>query len=285
MSPEANQDAGAGRRYLEDVPYVHPKDLGEDERLNLQHHIVKYALKGNYVAPLGENVTHILDMGSGTGIWGQEVAHQFPAASVFGLDLEPPRPLSSAASTTSSPPPNYHFVQGNVLQGLPFPDDSFDFTHQRLLIGAIPAQDWPRVVQELARVTRPGGWVELLETGVTVPNAGPVTKQMFKWMRDACLLRGIDLSRAEEIGLLLTQAGLGQVRQQVIDAPFGAWDTQVGVLMERNTLAGYEGLKPVLCKLLHIDPAEFDRQLATAPLEWKERRTLVRFYVAYGQVE
>src|SRR5438067_108538 len=115
MSTEANQDAGAGRRYREDVPYVLPKDLGEDERLNLQHYILRYVLKGNYVAPLGERVTHILDVGSGSGIWGQEIAQQFPAASVFGVDLESPRPLSSAASATSLPPPNYHFVQGNVL--------------------------------------------------------------------------------------------------------------------------------------------------------------------------
>src|SRR5260370_21837646 len=114
--------------------------------------------------------TKILDVGSGSGIWAQEVAHQFPAASVFGLDLEPPRPLSSAASATSSPP-NYHFVQGNVLQGLPFPDDTFDFTHQRMLVVAIPAQDWPRVVQERARVTRPGCLVALLAFSITGPNA------------------------------------------------------------------------------------------------------------------
>jgi SAM-dependent methyltransferase len=284
MSAEANQDAGAGRRYREDVPYVLPKDLGEDERLNLQHAIFRYALKGNYAVPLSKNLTHILDMGSGSGIWGQEIARQFPAASVFGLDLEPPRPLSSAESATSSPPPNYHFVQGNVLQGLPFFDDTFDFTHQRMLVVAIPAQDWPRVVQELARVTRPGGWIELLETGTTILNAGPATEQLFQWSQDTCLSRGIDLTRVEEIGMLLTQAGLRQVRQQPIDIPLGAWDTQVGVLMERNGIAGYEAIKPAICKLLHVAPVEFDRQLATAQREWKEQHALGRFYLAYGQV-
>ncbi len=92
------------------------------------------------------------------------------------------------------------------------------------------------------------------------------------------------MSRAEEIGMLLTQAGLKQVRQQSNDLPLGAWDTQVGVLMERNAIAIFETLKPAISKLLHIDPAEFDRQLATAPREWKERHALNRFYVAYGQV-
>jgi ubiquinone/menaquinone biosynthesis C-methylase UbiE len=285
MSPEANQEVGNGRRYRKDVPYVLPKDLGEEKRLDLQHHVFRYLLKGNYVAPLGERVTHILDVGSGTGIWGQEVASQFPATSVFGLDLEPPRPLSPAVSGPSSPPPpNYHFVQGNVLQGLPFRDDTIDFTHQRFLVGAIPTQDWPRVVQELARVTRPGGWIELLEFSITIANAGPVTEQLYKWLQDICLSRGIDLTRAEEIDMLLTQAGLRQVRQQPIDVPLGAWDTQVGVLIERNAIAGFEGLKPGICKLLQIDLAEFDRQLATASLQWKEQHAFQRFYLAFGQV-
>ena len=90
------------------------------------------------------------------------------------------------------------------------------------------------MVQELVRVTCPGGWVELLEASITIFNAGPATEQLYKWMRDACLSRGIDLSRAEEIGKLLTQAGLRQVRQQAIDVPLGAWDAQVGVLMEKR---------------------------------------------------
>src|SRR5947209_3078704 len=125
MSGEANQDVGNGRRYLDEVPYVLPKDLGEEERLKLQHDIIKYALKGNYVAPVGEGVTRILDMGSGTGIWGREVALQNPLASVFGVDLEPPHTVSDAAGILSWPP-NYHFVQGDVLQRLPFTDDTFD---------------------------------------------------------------------------------------------------------------------------------------------------------------
>ncbi|MFL5626689.1 MAG: class I SAM-dependent methyltransferase [Ktedonobacteraceae bacterium] len=283
MSIEANQNVGNGRHYRDDVPYLLPMDLGEDERLNLQHFIFRYALKGNHAAPLSKSVTQILDVGSGPGIWGREVALQFPSASVFGVDLEPPHPVSSSTSAPVSPP-NYHFVQGNVLQGLPFSADTFDFTHQRMLVAAIPTQDWSRVVQELARVTRPGGWIELMEYRTPLFNAGPATELLFAWTQDVLLSRGIDLSKTEEMGMMLTQAGLRQVTQQSIDVPCGAWDTQVGVLMERNLIDGFGGIKPVACKLLQIAPAEFDRQLATAVLECKERHTIARFYLVYGQV-
>ena len=62
------------RRHREDVPYALPKDLEEGQRLNLQRYIFRYSLRGNYAAPLPETVTTILDVGSGTGIWGQEMA-------------------------------------------------------------------------------------------------------------------------------------------------------------------------------------------------------------------
>jgi hypothetical protein len=48
----------------------------------------------------------------------------FPCAMVVGLDVVPSKPHQ---------PANYHFVYGNVPQGLPFTDDRFDFVHQRFL--------------------------------------------------------------------------------------------------------------------------------------------------------
>jgi len=59
-------------------------------------------------------------------------------------------------------PPNYAFVAGNILEGLPFADGGFDFVHMRLVFFAIPADRWPFVIGELVRVTRLGaGWNRL----------------------------------------------------------------------------------------------------------------------------
>jgi ubiquinone/menaquinone biosynthesis C-methylase UbiE len=96
------------------------------------------------------------DVGCGTGRWVIEMARTFPGAQVVGLDIEPPQ-------SGQILPPNARFVQANLLDGLPFADRSFDFTHQRLMVLAIPAAHWSAVVGELVRVTHPGGWVELLE--------------------------------------------------------------------------------------------------------------------------
>lgn len=60
---------------------------------------------------------------------------------------------------------NYTFVQGNILEQLPFAPMSFDFIHQRMLNFGIPRDKWQHVLQELLRVTRLGGWIELMEWG------------------------------------------------------------------------------------------------------------------------
>ncbi len=47
-------------------------------------------------------------------------------------------------------------------------------------------------VGELGRVTRPGGWVELLEGGDVFLNAGPATQRFFAWWRETSRVRGFE---------------------------------------------------------------------------------------------
>jgi ubiquinone/menaquinone biosynthesis C-methylase UbiE len=108
------------------------------------------------VAPLAKSTRLILDVGTGTGIWPGEMARLFPQAEVIGVDMD-------TALFRSDVPGNCYLRAGNVVTGLPFPDQLFGYTHQRLLTAAVTAANWPGVVRELVRVTRAGGWVELVE--------------------------------------------------------------------------------------------------------------------------
>src|SRR5258708_4957512 len=139
------------------LPYILPKDMREASRLDFQHFLLRVVLGGNYLAPLQQPET-ILDVGSGSGRWALEMARDFPQAHVTACDL------LKQESQGSSAPLNVHFVQGDLLKGLPSPAQSFVFVHQRLLCRAIPRLSWPGVVRELVRVTKPGGWIELVET-------------------------------------------------------------------------------------------------------------------------
>jgi SAM-dependent methyltransferase len=52
------------------------------------------------------------------------------------------------------------------LQPFPFSDGSFDFVMARACSSFIPAARWPQLISEMARVTRPGGRVEVRDFGL-----------------------------------------------------------------------------------------------------------------------
>ena len=271
------------RRHREDVPYALPKDLEEGQRLNLQHYLFRYALRGNYAAPLPEGITDILDVGCGTGIWGQEMARLFPSARVFGLDLEPSQSLSLTASSTTVPS-NYRFVQGNLLEGLPFPNATFQYTHQRMLVMGIPLERWPQAIRELMRVTRSEGWVEVLELGTKIHPAGPATSQLLAWSLNFLKTRGIDSSEMRNLGTMLSQCGLRSVTSHPLDIPLGSWDHHLGVLLEKDIVAAFRAIQHNTCQSEHIRPEQFEHFLQEAIHEWKREQASYRFYLAYGQV-
>jgi ubiquinone/menaquinone biosynthesis C-methylase UbiE len=276
------QEGASGRRFREDVPYALPKDLEEGQRLNFQHYIIRAVLRGNYAAPLNQSVSNILDVGSGTGIWGHEMAQAFPQARVYGLDLEPPQTISLAASAISVPD-NYHFIQGNVLKGLPFPDNLFDYVHQRLLFLGVPQHSWPTVISELTRVTRPGGWIEIYEADILFPDAGPATRELNSWTTQFMGMRGVDTTQMRQLGNLLKHQGLVNVADHTIEVPLGSWD-RLGQLLEKDYLSGVLALKEPASTALKISPLRYEQVVLAASKEWGQARATYRHYLAYGQV-
>ncbi len=248
--PESGQQSShrffflAGRRHLADAEYMLPKDEGEIHRLDFQHYMLRYALRANFLAPI-RSPASILDVGCGTGRWPREVARTFPVARVVGVDLEPaPSPASTPALDLAAQS-NYKFVAGNVLQGLPFPDASFDFVHQRLLMGAIPAPRWANVVRELVRVTRPGGWVELVEA-LPAAGGGRALATLNVWMLQATARRGVDVAVAHKLPALLQGAGLVGIATRELDLPVGSRRGHLGTMAETQYLSLFESLRGMI---------------------------------------
>lgn len=274
-----------GRSRTAGVPYMLPADMQEINRLDFQHYLLRQAFRGNYTAPVGQPRS-ILDVGSGTGRWAREMAAEFPLASVVGFDIASPpaddEPRGEGAA--SGLPPNERFVQGNVLEGLPFPDASFDFVHMRLMVLALPADRWPFVVRELVRVTRPGGWVESVEYGGE-RNGGPAIMQLMRWGTQASALRGIDTAYSTKVGALLREARLGHVRTFEVDLPLGAYGGRVGVMNGVDLLTAMKALASLYISQGITTEQEFERTLEAAQAEINSRRyrTISPFYIAYGQ--
>lgn len=272
--------AAGGRRHLADVPDLLPKDDQEIHRRDFQHHLLRYTMRGNFAAPISQP-TSILDVGCGTGRWAIEMSGLFPTANVIGLDIVPPS--TRVPGYSERLPENFLFVNANLFDGLPFSEGSFDFVHMRLLFTAIPAQRWPHVLGELIRVTRSGGWVELVEGGLPA-SGGPAIDAINRWIAEVSGRRGIDVQIGTQIGAFLQQAGLTDVVFRDIYLPIGRYGGRAGQMTAADTFAMYEGLSSLITAQGITSPQEFDRALAAARMEVDigSRQAVRPFYLAYG---
>ena len=102
--------------------------------------------------------SRILDAGCGTGECASRLAELFPHARVLGVDIIDHH-LDLARSRYVHLAPGLSFEHRSVF-GLDLAGGSFDLTVCRHVIHSIPHPE--RVIAELARVTRRGGYLHLI---------------------------------------------------------------------------------------------------------------------------
>jgi SAM-dependent methyltransferase len=258
-----------------------PFNLAALEPRDGWHYLCRQALQGNYLAPvaLGKQ-SRILDVGTGTGRWAQEMALAFPTVAVCGLDLVGP-PATTAHAPAPPIPINYTFQQGNILKRLPFLDQSFDLVHQRFVLAEIPWVQWYAVLCELVRVTRQGGWIELMEWNYLVLNAGMVTQRWLAWWEAEVQRSGLALAQISTLGALVQQVGLAG-NQFTLDLPLGPWGGPLGELLQHCLLTQLEEVlqRASLAGNIPSDVREFHVHL---PEEWQARKCQVRILLVLAE--
>lgn len=272
-----------GRMRTVGLPYALPRDMEEINRLDFQHYMLRFALRGLYAAPLQQPAS-ILDVGTGTGRWAMDIAQLFPRANVCGVDVNPPPADEQALTGVDVRPANYTFVPGNVLEGLPFNDGQFDFAHMRLLFTAIPGDRWPLAIRELARVTRPGGWVESVET-TGLHNGGPHVDQMMSWIAQMSARRHVDLMNGSRVAEFAEMAGLRNVAASVVNVPTGVWGNRLGNMVATDFIGVCKGYAGLLVNAGLTSQEQFDQTLngMRADLDARRGRCYTPFYVVIGQ--
>lgn len=74
---------------------------------------------------------------------------------------------------TTRPPERITWVQANFLARLPFPNDEFDFVHAKRIARGVPEDRWDALLEEIARVMKPGGAFEMIEEDLFFPGKQP----------------------------------------------------------------------------------------------------------------
>jgi ubiquinone/menaquinone biosynthesis C-methylase UbiE len=244
-----------GRRML-NVPYVMPKDEREEGRLDLQHHLLKVAAQGNYRAPVRE-LHAILDVACGTGIWSREMALQYPTARVVGFDYDR-APLERAQEILGPRgqfPANFRFVEANMFERFPFEEGEFDYTFSRFLVVATPTDKWAHIVGEMVRVTRRGGYVEMVDMQQFPVTESPAYQRVLAAAADLVQKRGMATGVEHTLKGHLEHAGLQRIQERAFQVGKKSREQR---LLIADLLAGHRNLKGALVKLGYFSETEFD---------------------------
>ncbi|RHZ83283.1 hypothetical protein Glove_97g87 [Diversispora epigaea] len=248
-----------GRRYHNEKnsSYFLPNDDKECDRLHLQHFLIKYIRQGNFSAPvkdiLNKEGSKVLDVGCGAGSWTFDMAIDYPKSQIVGIDMSP-IPLSSEIM-----PENITFVQANILDGLPFEDNSFDFIFQRFLILGIPADKWSFLISELIRVLKPGGFLELTEVSAKFSPMGPYTSRLIKSGREMLAKRNLDPNIANQLeSLIANQEEFENNKFEKYQICYGNKADKLGQTAILNQKHIYSSTKIHFMNALQVNSEEYD---------------------------
>ncbi|CAG8610535.1 1210_t:CDS:2, partial [Acaulospora morrowiae] len=230
----------------------------EKERRHLAHNILREIFGGNFSAPvrniLRTRRARVLEVGCGPGTWVLEMSSDYRGNSFIGLDM-----LSMFPETK---PYCVEFVVGDVLKGLSYPDETFDYVFMRFLCIEFSEVQWKNyVIPELIRVLKPNGWLELMEADLNIGSGGPETTRFFNIV-SAFQSKGISPSVVFRLPEFMQEIGLENVQTVRRYFPLGrSWGGRLGECGEeylRESLA-----KPLekFGKALNVKSKDRERML------------------------
>jgi ubiquinone/menaquinone biosynthesis C-methylase UbiE len=75
-------------------------------------------------------------------------------------------------------PSNTQFIHNDILEGIPFNPNSFDYIHMRYMILCFTNLQYDKVIKNLVDLLRPNGFLELCEPSLQLYNMGPATQRI-----------------------------------------------------------------------------------------------------------
>ncbi|XEU97659.1 hypothetical protein FSHL1_002945 [Fusarium sambucinum] len=280
-----------GRTYhaYKDGQYVMPNDEREQDRLDLQHHLFLVTFENKlYLSPAGRNghqLHHVLDVGTGTGLWAMDFADENPSASVIGVDLSP----------IQSPfvPPNLSFQVDDIEEPWTF-NVKFDFIYSRMMTASFA--DWPGFFSKAYESLAPGGWIELADIYPITSDDGTLRKDSATYEWATKLLEGTKaigrpFDGADKYKEQLEAQGFQNVQQTIFKWPQNTWPRdpkhkELGAWTLENICSGLDGLSSaVYTRVLGWTKEELEVLLAKVRRELKDKSIHAYWpiYVVYGQ--
>ncbi|CAG8617537.1 3994_t:CDS:2 [Ambispora gerdemannii] len=249
-----------GRRFhnVTKSRYCLPNDEIAMEQENVTHETLRAAWQSNFSAPIVDTLkmggVRVLDVGCGSGSWIVEMAQQYPNCHFTAVDFSQLLPREAR-------PENVSFIEANILDGLPFAAKIFDYVHMRNMTFSFSEEEWKFAIKEILRVTKTGGFIELMELELSLHNDGPISRLLYNARSTDLQSRGIAVKTYDVIQSLMESQKFSNIDKKQITIPFGKWAGEIGARMADSAVCCFRTFKIKYSDTIGVEPQEYDNML------------------------
>src|SRR5258707_5430453 len=215
----------------------------------------------------------VLDIGCGPGGWLLETAALYPHMSLVGIDISW-RMIEYARGQALAQKVSHRteFLVADALRPFDFPDDAFDLVNMRLGSSFLLVKDWPRLLREMLRVTRPGGIVRLTDNSEAWESTSSNFNRIGQMFLCALYRSGRHVSEqaglGHELPELLSESGCQQVQSKDYTLELVA-GTVGGQNFYQNMMFGFQTMLPCL-QIMGCASEDYDAVREQALIEMQQ---------------
>ncbi|CAG8667560.1 3173_t:CDS:2 [Funneliformis caledonium] len=173
------------------------------------------------------------------------MAVNYPLSNFTGIDIVPTFPVDTHPSNTA-------FEQVDITEGLPFPDNKFDFINIRFVLCLMQEKNLTFIFKEIMRVLKPGGWLEILDFTSDLINPGPAHRYFYNKYQALWRQRGINFYLISALPKYLRRYDLIDIHNEEKTTFFGKKGGVIGELCLKDWARVYITLKNSLCEFSSI---------------------------------
>src|SRR5262245_399054 len=234
-------------------------NLDEMTRLQIQDQMLTTGMGGVLPEQPDPAIFHrVIDVGCGTGGWLIEAARTYPGMSMLvGVDVSNKMiEYAQAQAEAEQVSDRVQFRAMDALRMLEFPANYFDLVNQRIGASYLRTFDWPKLLHEYQRVTRPGGVIRVTEGKIVFESTSPALTRLSEIVLDALYRAGhlFTLDRngvTSELARLLDKYGLQNVQTRAHTLEYRA-GTAEGQLYYEDMRRVFRTVVPFLHKWTRV---------------------------------
>ncbi len=205
----------------------------------------------------------VLDVACGPGEWVQEVASLYPHITLVGIDISNLMIKFAAQRTRVQKLTNASFQVMDARTLLTLANGAFDLVNARFMAAFLPRNEWPRVIQEFARLTRASGTIVLTETDIFAPGStnSPAIEELNDLCREAVYKAGLYSSTGTLVTSVMEQflqeAGCRDIQKKWHTLDFSAGTAALPVIYSNLSFA-LKLVQPFLLKMVKTTRERLD---------------------------